>query len=168
MLARLATVRPVTVRPVTVRRSTILDAPAELVWAAVRTPQAFRYVTAGLVDWRPVRGRSEPWQQDEEETGWLLLGGVLPFSRHHIRIAELDDARRVLRSDESGGPIRSWCHDIVVEPIDATRSRYTDVVRIDAGALTAVVGLIASAFYLLRQRRWRRLAALLAAVDRCA
>lgn len=150
----------------TIRRSTLLDAPADLVWAAVLTPQAFRFVTHGLVDWRPIRGRTEPWREGEEATGWLLLCGVIPFSRHRIRVAELDDRERLLRSDESGGVIRTWHHDIRVEPAEGGRTRYTDVIHIDAGPLTVPVTAFAWVFYAVRQRRWRRLAAILAGVDR--
>ncbi len=150
----------------TIRRSTLLDAPADLVWAAVRTPQAFRFITRGLLDWRPIRGRTEPWAEGEQAMGWLLLGGVIPFSRHRIRVAELDDRARVLRSDESGGAIRSWRHDIHVEPVEGGRTRYTDVIHIDAGPLTLPVTAFAWVFYAIRQRRWRRLATILAGVDR--
>ena len=150
----------------TIRRSTPLDAPVDVVWAAVRTPQAFRFVTRGLVDWRPIRGRTEPWREGEEATGWLRLGGVIPFSRHRIRVAVLDDRERLLRSDESGGAIRSWRHDIRVEPVDSDRTRYTDVIEIDAGPLTAFVAAFAWVFYGVRQRRWRTLATILAGVDR--
>lgn len=149
----------------TIRRSSILDAPAGLVWAAVCTPQAFRFVTRGLLDWRPLRGRTEPWREGEEATGWLLLGGVVPFSRHRIRVAEIDDRGRVLRSDEAGGLIRSWRHDITVEPLEGGRSRYTDVIRIDAGAFTPLVAAFAWVFYRERQRRWRLLAPVLAGTD---
>lgn len=148
--------------PRTVRRSSVLDAPAELVWAAVQTPQAFRFVTRGLLDWRPLRGRTERWRAGDEATGWLLLGGVVPFSRHRIRVADIDDRERRLSSDESGGVIRSWRHDITVEPLDGRRSLYTDVIHIDAGAFTPVIALFARAFYWERQRRWRLLAPVLA------
>jgi hypothetical protein len=154
------------IRTRTVRRSTLLDAHADLVWAAVRTPQAFRFVTHGLVDWQPIRGRTEPWREGEEATGWLLLGGVVPFSRHRIRVAELDDPERLLRSDESGGVIRTWRHDIRVEPVEGGRTRYTDVIHIDAGPLTAVVAAFAWVFYGMRQRRWRMLSTILAGVER--
>lgn len=150
----------------TISRTTILDAPCDVVWAAVRTPQAFRFITAGLLGWSPARRRTEPWVQGEELSGWLFLGGVLPFSRHRIRFATIDDQRRLLQSEESGGLIRSWCHDITVEPADGDRTRYTDTIRIHAGAATPVVAAFASVFYRARQRRWRTLAPILTASDR--
>lgn len=150
----------------TIRRSTALDAPADVVWAAVGTPQAFRFVTRGMLDWRPVRGRTQPWRQGEESTGWLLLFGVVPFSRHRLRIAEIDDRAHILRSDESGGVIRSWRHDIFVESAGPSTTRYTDVIRIDAGQLTPLVAAFAWVFYRERQRRWRALASVLAGTVR--
>jgi ligand-binding SRPBCC domain-containing protein len=150
----------------TIRRSTLLDAPVDVVWAAVRTPQAFRFVTRGLVDWLPIRGRNDPWREGEEAAGRLLLGGVVPFSRHRIRVERLDDRERLLRSDESGGVIRAWRHDIRVEPADDGRTRYTDVIEIDAGPLTAFVAAFAWVFHGVRQCRWRTLATILDAVDR--
>ena len=152
-------------RPRTIRHSTVLEAPADLVWAAVRTPQAFRFVTRGLLDWRPVRTRVEPWREGEQSTGWLLLGGVVPFSRHRIHIVEIDDRQRLMRSDESGGVVRSWRHDIVVEPLDGGRARYTDLVDIDAGLFTVFVAAFAWAFYRERQRRWSILATVLSGTD---
>lgn len=151
--------------PRTIRRSTDLDAAPDLVWAAARSPQGFQFVTRGLVDWRPLRGQVEPWREGEVATGWLLLGGVLPFSRHRIRIARIDDHDRALRSDESGGLIRSWRHDIFVEPLGSDRTRYTDVIAIDAGLFTPAVAAFAWVFYGERQRRWRRLARVLAGTD---
>jgi hypothetical protein len=152
--------------PRVVRRSTDLDAAPDVVWAAVRTPQAFRFVTRGLLEWRPLRGRVDPWRAGEEATGWLLLGEVLPFSRHRLRVAEIDDDARILRSDESGGLVRSWRHDLLVEPLDDGRTRYTDVIEIDAGAFTPVVAAFARWFYGVRQGRWRQLAAVLDGVER--
>jgi hypothetical protein len=68
------------------------------------------------------------------------------------------------RHDEAGGFIRSWRHDIEVEPVDAQRCRYEDRIDIDAGRMTAAVTAFARVFYRIRQRRWRQLAPLLAAV----
>ena len=150
----------------TVRRSSVLDAPADAVWSAVQTPQAFRFVTRGLIGWLPLRGRTEPWQEGEEATGLLLLGGILPVSSHRIRVAEIDHGARVLRSDESGGLLRSWRHRMQVEPLDQHRCRYHDVIDIDAGPATSLVAAFAQAFFSERHRRWRLLAPVLDGAER--
>ncbi|MCC5949798.1 MAG: hypothetical protein JJT89_15200 [Nitriliruptoraceae bacterium] len=145
----------------TLTRTTDLDAPAGVVWDAVCTPAAFRTVTRGLVRYPPVARRADTWREGETVSGWLWLFGVLPFGRHTIRVARIDPAQFTLTSDEHGGLVRSWVHDIVLEPLDTDRTRYTDRVRIDAGWATLPVTAFAWLFYKVRQTRWRRLASTL-------
>lgn len=92
----------------------------------------------------------------------LFLIGVLPLWRHHLTVAEVDHARRTLRSEESGGPVSNWRHRITVRPLGGDRCRYTDEIDIDAGMLTAPVRAFAQLLSRVRQQRWRRLAPVLA------
>jgi hypothetical protein len=142
----------------TLTRTTDLDAPADALWAAVRTPAAFRAVTRGLLRYPPVARRDDVWREGEHVSGRLWLFGVLPLNRHTIRVARIDPDELTLTSAEHGGMIRSWVHDIVLEPIDDQRTRYTDRVAIDAGWATLPVTAFAWVFYRVRQARWRRLA----------
>jgi ligand-binding SRPBCC domain-containing protein len=146
----------------TVTRTTHLEAPAASVWQAVRSPRTFVTVTRGLLRLPVVESRTDEWQQGEEVVGWTWLFGVLPFNRHHLTVARIDHDRMILTSDEHGGLIRSWVHDIVVEPLGEDRCRYTDRVVIDAGWATLPVTAFAWLFYRVRQRRWRELARQLA------
>lgn len=146
----------------TVSRTVELDAPAESVWRAVRTPKAFLTVTRGLVRFPAVAHRTDEWREGEQVVGLTWLFGVLPFNRHHLTVTRIDHERMTLTSDEHGGLIRSWVHDIVIEPDGADRCRYTDRVEIDAGWATLPVAAYAWAFYRIRQRRWRQLARKLA------
>lgn len=147
----------------TVSVSTELEADAAVVFDAVTTVDAFAHVTRGLLTYLPARGRRGRMHEGDELRGWLLLGGVVPFSRHRMRIERIDHAERILRSDEGGGAIRSWRHLIRVTPLAPGRCRYEDVIEIDAGPLTPLVRLFAEGFYRVRQRRWRALAPVLAA-----
>lgn len=142
----------------TVDRATVLDAPADAVWAAVRTPAAFRTVTRGLLTMPVLRRRTRPWSEGEIVIGWVLLFRCIPFSRHHLHIARIDDTTMTLCSHEHGGLVRRWDHDIVVTPVDDHRCRYRDRVEIDAGVLTPLVVAFARWFYGVRQRRWQVLA----------
>jgi uncharacterized protein YndB with AHSA1/START domain len=71
---------------VTIERSVELAAPASRVWAATRTPAAFRYVTRGLlrITGLPRTGR---FGQGARIKGWLLLGGVLPLLTATVSVA---------------------------------------------------------------------------------
>lgn len=137
--------------------STTLDAPADVVRRAVCSPVTFRFVTRGLLSMPALRERTAPWRTGERLDTRLLLFGVLPFSVHDMEILEVDGDEHVLRTNERGGLLRRWDHEIVVTPLTATSCRYEDTVAVDAGVLTAAVAVIASGFFRLRQRRWRQL-----------
>ena len=105
-----------------------------------------------------IRERDDEWREGETIVGWVFLFGVLPFSRHHLHIARIDDSTRVLSSREHGGIVRVWNHDIEVTALDDSSCGYRDRIEIKAGLLTPVIALYAHWFYLMRQRRWRVLA----------
>jgi hypothetical protein len=115
-------------------------------------------VTRGVLTMPVLNDRDDTWREGETVEGWVFMFGVLPFSRHHLQVADINDAAMTLRSKERGGPIRRWNHDIVVTPVDGSRCSYRDRIDIDAGVLTAVVVGYARWFYRTRQRRWRALA----------
>lgn len=141
-----------------VEHSSHLEASADVVWAAVKTPSAFRTVTRGLLTMPVIRCRQDEWHEGETVVGWVFLFGFVPFSRHHLHIARIDEGNRTLSSCEFGGLIRTWNHDIEVAPIDPQRCLYRDCIEIEAGALTRIVAVYARWFYRMRQRRWRSLA----------
>jgi hypothetical protein len=141
-----------------VDRSTVLEASADLVWARVKTPAAFRAVTRRLLFMPVIRKRNDGWREGETFVGWVFLFGFLPFSRHHLHISRIDDSTRTLSSRESGGLITIWNHDICVAPIDSESCHYRDRIEIEAGIMTPVIVLYARWFYRMRQRRWRALA----------
>ncbi len=147
----------------TVRRSSVLAAPADVVWRAVRSPAALVHVAAPVLRFPALDGRTRPWEVGESVTTWLLVLGFLPVSRHTLRVEAVDEQARAIRTDEHGTLVRTWRHLITVEPLDAGSCRYTDVVEVGAGPLTGPVRLFADGFYHWRQRRWRRLALVLAA-----
>lgn len=137
---------------------TPLTASADAVWDAVTTPSAFRTVTRGLISMPVIRHRTDRWRAGETVVGWVFLFGFIPFSRHHLHVAEINDATRTMTSRERGGLVKVWNHDIVVTPSGVDSCIYRDRIEIDAGLLTPVVVLYATWFYRMRQRRWRALA----------
>lgn len=145
--------------------SSHLEASADEVWAAVKTPAAFRAVTRGLISMPVIRERSDGWREGETVTGWVFLFGFIPFSRHQLHIASIDDTTRTLTSREKGGLVRRWDHDIEVVPTGPVSCRYRDRIIVEAGVATPLVALYAHWFYRMRQRRWRALAK---EMSRCA
>lgn len=87
-----------------------------------------------------------------------LAGGVVPGWRHEITVIE--QTPTLLRTRERGGLLRTWNHELRFEVLGEDRCRYTDAVEIDAGLLTVPTVMVSRWLYRWRQRRWRRLAAL--------
>lgn len=141
-----------------VDRSCQLSAPADVVWKAVKTPAAFRFVTRGLISMPVIRQHSDEWHEGETITGWVFLFKFIPFSRHHLHVEKIDDSARTLTSREQGGLLRRWNHDITVTPLGQDKCIYRDRIEIDAGFITPIVVQYAKFFYRIRQRRWRELA----------
>jgi hypothetical protein len=138
--------------------SSPLPVDADRVWAAVQQSETFRYVTRGVLGFPALSGRTATIREGESVTGWLLLFHLLPLHRHTIRVVRVDHGARTLETEEGGGVLRRWNHRLSVVPLPGGTSRYSDVVDIDAGALTGVVAATSTALYRYRQRRWRRLA----------
>ncbi len=141
-----------------VDRSTTLSAPAPAVWEAVKTPHAFRFISRGILTMPAIRDRKLSWQEGETVIGWVFLFGIVPFSKHRLHVARIDDAAMTLSSQEGGGLIRRWNHDIIVTPLDEASCEYRDVIDIDTGIFTPAIAFYARWFYFMRQRRWRALA----------
>ena len=141
-----------------VRVATELDAPPERVWETVKSPDTLRYVTRGLLGFKGVGPIPERLGEGDVIRVKLRLFHLLPAGPHEIRIVRLDDERRRIETNESGRMAETWNHVIEVEPDRAGRTRYSDEIEIDAGAMTPLVAGYARLFYRYRQRRWRRLA----------
>lgn len=134
-----------------------LQADEDLVWSAMLQPGTFLYVARGLLGFPAVAGRRDGFREGEVATGWLWLFHVLPLHRHTLRVVLVDPVRRVIATQERGGVLRRWDHELRVTALRPGWSRYSDNVRVDAGALTGPVTVVARLFFRYRQRRWRRL-----------
>ena len=142
-----------------VRVSTNLDASTDKAWGAVKRPATLVRVARGMLGFAGSDSFPEEWREGHALETRLLFFHLVPSWRHHLRVAKIDEEKREIVSNESGGFVRRWNHLIRVEPIRNGRSRYTDEIDIDAGLLTPFVWGFASVFYRYRQMRWRKLAA---------
>ena len=138
--------------------STELDAPPDRVWETLKQVDTLRYITRGLLAFRPLGPVPDTLRAGEVVRVRLLFFHVVPAWAHEIRIVSVDEEARAIETREHGGGVKRWDHRLTVEPAGAGRSRYTDRIEIDAGATTRLVCAYANLFYRYRQWRWRRLA----------
>ncbi len=147
-------------------RTSRLPLPADQVWLLMLRPATMLYVLHGLLDFPVWKDRHTPITEGESGTGRVRLFRLVPFARWSIHVHTVDADSRVIATEESGGMFRRWAHTLRVEPIDATSCHYTDIIDLDAGALTPVTLPIVSAIFWHRHRRWRRLTTAVASISR--
>ncbi len=141
-----------------VRVGTELGASPERVWAALKRVDTLRYITRGLLGFRPLGSVPDELGPGDVVRVRLLFFHVLPAWTHEIRIVAVDEEARRIETTEHGGSVKTWNHVLSVDPAGPGRTRYGDTIEIDAGPLTRLVCAYARLFYRYRQWRWRRLA----------
>jgi len=144
------------------RISTELDAPADVVWAALKRKATFLHVTRGMLNFTGSDGWPDEFEEGQRLSTRMLFFGLFPAPwLHELQVVRVNDGAREVYSNEGGGPIETWNHTLRVEPLPDGRSRYTDEIEIQAGPLTPAVWVFAHVLYRYRQARWRGLARLL-------
>ena len=142
-----------------VRVSTVLPTSPDRAWEAVQRPDTLRYITRGLLGFRPLGEVPDTLSEGLTVRLRLMFFHALPAWKHEITVVRLDDGAREIYTNERGGPVRSWNHLIRIEPGSRDgETRYTDEIEIAAGPMTPLVWLYAQLFYRYRQWRWRKLA----------
>jgi len=138
--------------------TTLLPAPAHIIFAAVKRPSTLVYVARGMLRFSGWRRFPVTWQVGQSLHTRLWFFHLLPAPwLHKMQVAEVDEAQRLIRSHETS-PLYTWDHTIRVEAQESL-TRYTDRIDIEAGLLTWLIWLYASLFYRYRQARWRRIVA---------
>lgn len=142
--------------------STQLDCKPERVWEAVQSPQYFKYVTAPLIVFEPLRPGKFP---DKWSTGNYLMRlkflGLIPLGFQWIQISipktkssDITDLYK-MRDNGFGKLAKRWDHLITIKLTADGNTQYTDQVDIDAGLWTLFLWIFSQAFFRHRQRRWR-------------
>ncbi|OUS27074.1 hypothetical protein A9Q99_17900 [Gammaproteobacteria bacterium 45_16_T64] len=139
--------------------SSAFQAPAELIWTLVKKSATLVYVTKGVLAFTGSSTFPEQWQQGHTVDSSLRFFGWLPGWRHQITFVKIDDDQRILSTNEGGGLVSVWNHQIRVVADAEGISRYVDEVDIRAGIVTPLVWGYAQCLYRYRQWRWKSLLA---------
>jgi ligand-binding SRPBCC domain-containing protein len=139
--------------------TTELPISAETAAALARKPETMSYVLSPILRFRGL-GVPEPIEVGTRGSARLWWFGLIPAWTHHLMIRELDATE--IYTNEHGGPVRTWNHRLIFEPVDEHHCRYTDEIETDAGARGALTRLFIGLMFRHRHRRWQRLARTLA------
>lgn len=124
----------------------------------ISKPALLREIAAPMLIFVPLDPQEfgEHWEPRRYRTR-LLLGGRIPLGEHTLDIDPEVTADGALFHDAGFSDlIKTWDHRVILEDFHGM-TRYTDRVRIEAGALTPVAWVFARIFYAHRQRRLNRL-----------
>jgi ligand-binding SRPBCC domain-containing protein len=151
-------------RPVIFERESVVDAPAEQVWARVVTPEGINDELRPWMTMSMPRG-AESLTVDTIRVGtpigrcWMPLVGVLPFDYDRLCIVELRPGRGF---DEQSTmmSMRRWRHERSVTPRDdgkaLVRDRITFQLRAPLRLATPAVAAALRALFGHRHRRLQR------------
>jgi hypothetical protein len=148
---------------VRLRVSTVLDCAPERAWIHTLRTDLLNRVTRPLLRFEPLDPASLPaiWADGGASVVRLWALDVVPVGTHRIEtsVEALDSTPGgqvyCLRDDGRGTLASRWDHRMIVEEVDGSRTRYTDDIRIEAGALTPLLWLGAHVLYRYRQYRLR-------------
>ena len=124
--------------------------PAADLWQNVLSYEALQQVEPRGIDVSAYRDRQV--SQGDRLIVPYQLGPLTPFN-WVINIVEVDHAAMVIRSEESGGPIRRWSHKISIRDNDDGSCYYRDQGSIDAGIFQPFVAAHARRMYTERQAK---------------
>jgi hypothetical protein len=136
-------------------RYTIEDSyalPADAVFAAAIDFDMLQAETRGIARYEGLPSGKAVLGADY--TTRLTLFGFLPLGSYRIRVTELDEAARTIRSEEGGGMVRYHNHRITVLDRGDSTSIFRDEIegRIAFG-LTPIAGPVVRAMYAARHKK---------------
>jgi hypothetical protein len=138
-----------------VQKTSVFPAGRDAVFQKLQKLETLQYIAWPFATFEPVGNAVLTWTVGSTSSYRFRLFGVIPFGTHTIHIVRFNPDG--IRSREANEHVPVWNHDIIIVPVDANHTEYTDRVEIRAGWKTAFIWVWANAFYAHRQRRWIRL-----------
>ena len=128
-----------------VQKTSVFPAGRDAVFQKLQKLETLRYIAWPFATFEPVGNAILTWTAGGTSSYRFRLFGVIPFGTHTIHIVRFDPES--IRSREANEHVPVWNHDIIMEPVDANHTEYTDRVEIRAGWKTAFIWVWANAFY---------------------
>ena len=141
-----------------VESTVILPITAAKAFELLRRSDTLAKVAAGVMTYDTEALWPKYWQVDQKVNLKPRLRGV-PQGDHYVTFTTIDEGKRELKTEEFGGPIKSWKHTMILRDTPVGTCFYTDHIVIDAGWKTLWIWLFAKFFYRHRQKRWLKLLA---------
>lgn len=136
---------------------TQLNIPADKAWNLVKQSKTLVYVCKGLLGFDGSDLFPRQWREGDTINTRLKLFGMIPAWKHSLRFILISDESMVIFTEEKGGVVQRWNHEIKFEVNSKSSCFYTDTVEINAGIFSPFIWIFANILYRYRQRRWKYL-----------
>lgn len=137
-------------------------------WKKVKTSELFEFVSKGKLKFKPVEGKfPKIWKEGSRVETKLFLFGFIPFGGiHTLKFTQIDNKKKVLKTEESNSFTKVWNHEISLGSKGDDLISYKDEIIIYGGVLTQLISYWALSFYKHRQQRWILVAQDILATDK--
>lgn len=141
----------------TVKRSSVFPAPEEVIFGKLQKLETLQYIAYPYAIFIPMDETDELiWEEGSSNSFRFKIFGLIPFGIHTINVIRFGWGDGIY-TKECNQYVPIWNHEIIMEKLDESHTKYTDIVDIEAGWKTAFVYLWAKAFYMHRQKKWLKL-----------
>jgi len=141
----------------TVRKTSVFPASEKEVFKRLQKLKTLQYIAYPLATFTPVDGNNKLiWKAGSKSSYNFKLFGIIPFGIHTIKVIHFGLNNGIL-THEKNKHVPVWNHKIIIKRIDDNRTKYTDIVDIEAGWKTPFIYLWAVCFYTYRQKSWIKL-----------
>lgn len=138
----------------TVKKSSVFPASKEVVFGKLQKLKTLQYIAYPYAAFTPIDGSDELiWEEGSSNSFQFKILGLIPFGVHTIHVIHFGKDEGIY-TEEGNKHVSIWNHEIILEKIDESHTKYTDIVEIEAGWKTVFVYLWAKAFYMHRQKKW--------------
>lgn len=136
-----------------------LPVSPEVIWNNLKSTSTFQKVAAPLMIFKFASKGGFPnnWKEESYPLKMYLFG-LIPLGDHHITFVKIDDANRVLSTDETGQICKVWHHTMrVLVETDARSTVFQDELFFKNGLLTLPTYVGVYLFFMYRHIRIKQL-----------
>ena len=134
------------------------EANRENIWCKIQDIDTLREICKPKASFVSYDNTSPTWKEGKSFCFKMFLHGFIPVGKHTINVIKMDKSTGEIVTNEYNKKVTIWNHYINMEEISPNVTRYTDMVDLYAGGLTALAAWWTLKFYKHRQKKWQKIA----------
>lgn len=133
------------------------EANRENIWYKIQDIDTLREICKPKASFVSYDNTSPTWKEGKTFRFKMFLHGFIPVGKHTINVIKMDKSTGEIVTNEYNKKVTIWNHYIHMEEISPNVTRYTDMVDLYAGGLTALSAWWTLKFYKHRQKKWQKI-----------